>query len=103
MLRPKTVNKTKDIKTGSVLMAKPFWNENLYKKSVILITSHDKEGSEGLILNKESNLNIQLMLKGMSIALPVLYGGPMDKNAIACLHKMPLKGEQTGTEPMGKN
>src|SRR5256885_16065982 len=85
-LRTRKITKTE---IGFVLIAKPFWDDNNYKRSVILIVEHSHERSVGLIINKLSNLNIHSALNELNISLPLYYGGPFNKNLIIFLHNQP--------------
>jgi putative transcriptional regulator len=74
------------VEVGSVLLAQPFWQEQDYKRSVILILDHDKWGSTGIILNKLSNLNVQDILSDSNLYHPVYYGGPHKTDMITYVH-----------------
>src|SRR5689334_856401 len=84
----KTKNRS-DIEVGSVLIAKPFWEDNNYRRSVILIVEHAADRTIGLIINKLSNLNINSALNELKISQPLFYGGPISKNLIVFLHNQP--------------
>lgn len=76
----------KDIRVGSVLMAKPFWQDENYKRSVILILEHDKNGSAGLIINKPSTLSIHDALPELNILYPLHFGGPSEIKTVSYIH-----------------
>jgi putative transcriptional regulator len=60
-----------------------------YKRSVIFIVEHNHEGSVGIIINKLSNMNVNMALNELSVADPLLYGGPFNKRLIVFLHNQP--------------
>lgn len=74
------------IKTGICLIAKPFWDDNTYKRSVIFIVEHSEEGSVGIILNKESNLDVHTALPEINVKMPLFYGGNFNKNLIVPIY-----------------
>lgn len=45
---------TQALANGKVVIARNFWDNELYHRSVILILEHDDEGTVGIILNKAS-------------------------------------------------
>ncbi len=77
------------VKSGSILIAKPFWEDNIYKRSVIYITDHDREKSIGLIINKLSNLSVHSALVDLNIQLPLLFGGQSGKKFVNFIHSYP--------------
>ena len=81
--------KAPEVEVGSILIAKPFWEDNIYKRSVIFIVEHNHERTIGLIVNKLSNLNVHSALHELKLPIPLLYGGPMSKNLIVFLHNQP--------------
>lgn len=78
------------IQPGTLLIAPPSVQNNIWAKSVILITEHHERGSLGLILNRRSNFsliefaeqcNIELDLPGQ-----VYIGGPVNQKSFCMLH-----------------
>jgi putative transcriptional regulator len=88
-MRPRIQRKVKEsreIRIGSVLIAKPFWQDENYKRSVILLLEHDTNGSAGLILNKPSTLSIHDALPELNILYPLYYGGPSEIKTVSYIH-----------------
>src|SRR5689334_3708289 len=85
-IRPRKITKTE---VGFILIAKPFWDDNIYKRSVILVVEHSHDHSVGLIINKLSNLNIHSALNELNVSQPLYYSGPFNKNLIVFLHNQP--------------
>jgi len=75
------------IQAGSILVAQPFWNEECYKRSVIILLEHDFEGSTGIILNKASNLEVRDALPELNLRTTLYYGGPSSIKTIAYIHQ----------------
>ncbi len=87
-MRPR-IQKVKDkseIRVGSVMISKPFWNDENYKRSVILLLEHDKQGSAGLIINKPSTLSIHDALPELNILYPLFFGGPSEIKTVSYIH-----------------
>jgi putative transcriptional regulator len=77
------------VQTGSVLIAQPFWQDEKYRRSVIVILEHTNEGSKGIILNKLSTLMINEALPELEAGLPLFYGGPFNPEIISFIHSYP--------------
>ena len=75
------------LETGSILLSQPFWQEEEYKRSVILVVKHDEEGSTGIILNKLSNLKVEDALPDLHYGQPLYFGGPTGKEYISFIHR----------------
>lgn len=81
--------KTKEIpkmEAGAILIAQPFWLEEMYQRVVILILEHNSSGTTGILLNKKSNLMIVEALPSLNILKPLYYGGAFDTKVISYLH-----------------
>lgn len=82
--------KAQPIHFGSCLVAKPFWGQSDYARSVILIVEHSEIGSVGIMVNKESTLTIDQALREWGLGKNrVLYGGGRMKKSIVFLHDQP--------------
>lgn len=75
-----------EIKTGRILIAKPFWSDETYKRAVILLINHSSEGSTGVMLNKMSNLSVNDALPELEHHAPLYFGGPINKKTISYIH-----------------
>jgi putative transcriptional regulator len=74
------------ITVGSALIAQPFQPEEIYKRSVILITSHDENGTRGVILNKASDTTIHRAFPGIEAEDSVYFGGPLVHTTMTFIH-----------------
>ena len=96
-----------EITTGDIIVSTPCISKGLvFDKAVILIISHDKNGTAGIILNKFlNNLNGDEILKSLqtgsinnktetdnsTINLPVYFGGPIEQEKGIILHSNDYK------------
>ncbi len=87
------------LEKGSLLIASPDVDEDLYFKSVILICEHTPAGSFGLILNKPVSVDLpQEILPIESIAHPKVQlrlGGKSQQNQMMLLHTSEQNSDQT--------
>ncbi|WP_282628309.1 YqgE/AlgH family protein [Empedobacter sedimenti] len=79
----------KSIKKGTILVAKPTLTNDIFQRSVILITEHVESGSVGFILNRTSSLPISIFVSEIENGSIVYEGGPVDKDNIYYIHKRP--------------
>src|SRR5206468_3530109 len=77
---------SKEVEVGSLLIAKPFWQDIKYNRSVIILLNHDNVGSTGIILNKQTTLLVNDALPLLNTSLPLFYGGPFDTHTISYFH-----------------
>jgi putative transcriptional regulator len=89
MMKPRfqrRVTEKQEARVGSVLIAKPFWNEENYKRSVIFLLEHDRSGSAGIIINKPSTLSIHDALPELNVLYPLYFGGPSEIKTVSYIH-----------------
>ncbi len=80
-------------KTGKLLLAEPFLDDQHFGRSVILIGEHNNEGSFGFVLNhylKEVNLN-EFMSDFPHFETKIAEGGPVKKNNLYYIHTLGKK------------
>lgn len=75
------------LEPGNIIISKGFWNDEILQRSVIIVLEHSEQGSIGIILNKESNLQVNEALPGMPVNNRLLYGGPVNTKMIAFIHQ----------------
>jgi len=78
-----------EVHTGNILIAKPFWGDETYRRSVVLVLDHSPLASSGLILNKVSNLLVHDALPELEHDAALFYGGPNNKKTVSFLHSNP--------------
>ncbi len=94
------LNKLKP-KTGRLLIAEPFMDDPYFKRSVVLISEHNKEETFGFILNKPIEININDALEGFpQFDAPVFMGGPVQSDSLLYIHTQGNFIE--GSQPISK-
>ncbi len=63
---------------GCILVSEPFLQDAYFKRSVVLITEHNEEGSLGFVLNNPIDFNVTEIISDFpSIDALVGVGGPV--------------------------
>ncbi len=76
---------------GTLLISKPFMQDPNFKRTVLLITDHTKEGSIGFVLNKPSLLTLNEVLRDFPPFETMTYlGGPVQQETLHFIHKCKL-------------
>jgi putative transcriptional regulator len=87
-------------KLGRLLISEPFLMDPNFKRSVILITDHQEEGTVGFILNHPSALKLKDIVPELNEAnFPVYLGGPVETDTIHFIHRCPelmMAGQEVG-------
>jgi putative transcriptional regulator len=74
---------------GKVLLAEPFLQDSYFKRSVVLLTEHNNEGTLGFVLNNPINFGIDEILKDFpAINSLVSIGGPVRTDTIHYIHTL---------------
>ena len=75
---------------GSLLVAKPTVDDNCFGRSVILVISHDNDGSMGLILNRPTTLMLPDVIDFVNPPAQVrlFLGGPVGENVMFFIHTL---------------
>ena len=78
---------------GKILLATPAMNQGIFQDTVIFLCSHSKEGAMGIIINKPlpalsfTSICKDLEIQGSDpLEVPILFGGPVEKNRGIVLH-----------------
>jgi len=72
---------------GRILISAPFLGD-IFKRSVILLTEHNEEGSVGFILNKPTEFKLHEVLDDFpEFDAKVFLGGPVQQNSLNFIHK----------------
>lgn len=80
------------IKAGDILIAKPFLQDGHFKRSVIYLCEHNKEGSLGFIINKSHGLLLRDIFPHLKNAnFPLYEGGPVSSNQLFYTHTLGSK------------
>ena len=74
---------------GRVLVSEPFLQDEYFKRSVVLITEHNDEGTLGFVLNNPINYDASDILKDFpAIDAMVGIGGPVRTDTVHSIHSM---------------
>jgi len=76
------------LRTGKLLIAKPFMLDPHFKRAVVLVADHDKEeGTVGFILNRKTGLKLKELTDDFGeFDADVYYGGPVDNGSMYFIH-----------------
>jgi putative transcriptional regulator len=81
-------------KCGRILISEPFLSDNIFSRSVVLLTDYFNNSFMGLILNKPYQFKLHEMLDGINNTEILLYGGgPVDRDILYFLHKFSFVDE----------
>lgn len=73
---------------GSLLLSEPFMMDPNFKRSVVLLTEHNEQGSIGYVLNHKSTYTIADVLPDLEDAVfPVYIGGPVGNDTLHFIHR----------------
>ncbi|GHA58977.1 YqgE/AlgH family protein [Pontibacter akesuensis] len=77
--------------SGSILISEPYMGDPNFERSVVLLCSHEEEGSFGLVLNRASTLMLSDVLDVFSDDFDMLLGigGPVQYNTLHYIHRIP--------------
>ncbi len=75
--------------TGSILISEPFSKDAYFKRSIVLLTLNDEEGSVGFILNKEVEMSLHdLFGEDIDMDVSVSIGGPVSIDRVDYIHTL---------------
>ncbi len=87
--------------THHFLIAMPSLQDELFSKSVIYVCEHSERGALGLVINKPSDINLQVLFDKVDLPLmrkdlieaPVFQGGPLQTERGFVLHEPSFASE----------
>ena len=74
------------LKKGSIIFSQPLMNDDNFKRSIILICEHNKDGSFGYKLNDKIDPNNLNNGVDSLIRKKLYFGGPVDQNYLNFIH-----------------
>lgn len=75
------------LEKGRLLLSEPFLPDPNFKRTVVLLTEHDADGSIGFVLNRKTNLIINDVLESFpDFDAPLYLGGPVEQNTLHYIH-----------------
>lgn len=83
--------KTNNLKPGRgrILISEPFLYDYYFKRSVVLLAEHNREGSFGVIINKPMGLGFDEVVKDFPEFVGKVYlGGPVKTDSLFFIHTM---------------
>jgi len=85
------------ITAGDILIAKPFLQDGVFKRSIIYLCQHNNEGSLGFIINKSHGMFLGDIFPNLKNSnFPIFDGGPVSPNQLFYTHTLgsKLKGSK---------
>lgn len=77
------------LEQGKLLVSEPFLADPYFKRTVVLVSEHSKEGSVGFILNKLTDIKLSEAIKDFPESnFPVYFGGPVQMDTLHYIHKL---------------
>lgn len=74
---------------GKFLVSEPFLSDPYFKRSVVMLSEHNEEGSVGFILNKPTDIKINDAIKDFpKIDSNLYFGGPVQTDSLQYIHKL---------------
>lgn len=74
---------------GRILISEPYSVDKLFKRSVVLLTEDNEDGSVGFILNKPINMPISSVVQNFSdITAKLSLGGPVQQESLYYVHTL---------------
>jgi len=74
---------------GKLLLSEPFSQDPNFKRTVVLLVTHDEEGSVGFVLNRPMDLKLEEIIDEFdSSHLPVWDGGPVQRDSLFYIHTL---------------
>ncbi len=75
---------------AKLILSSPFLDDLHFKRTVILLTEHNDQGSMGFILNRPTDLTLQDALDDFpAFDAPLYFGGPVQPEIMQFIHKIP--------------
>ncbi len=90
--------KTNNVKPGRgmILISEPFLYDYYFRRSVVLLAEHNKEGSFGVIINKPMEVNFAEVVKDFPDFEGTVYlGGPVKTDSLFFIHTLGNKIENS--------
>lgn len=79
-----------ELTKGTLLLSRPYLEDENFERSVILLCDHSDEGSFGLVLNDISEFSLgEVLEKNEEIENTLFFGGPVEHNTLHYIHNVP--------------
>jgi putative transcriptional regulator len=74
---------------GSILISEPYLSDFHFRRTVVLISDHNSDGSVGFVMNRLVDLMTSDVIPGMMKQdFPLFFGGPVEPNTLHFIHKV---------------
>ena len=78
-----------DLQKGRLLISEPFLMDMKFRRTIVLLSDHNEEGSVGFILNRLLTLTSNEIVPDiLEYDFPLFYGGPVEPNTLHFIHKV---------------
>ncbi|MFC2117852.1 YqgE/AlgH family protein [Bacteroidota bacterium] len=78
-----------DPEKGKVLISEPFLQDTYFKRSVVLLTEHNEDGSIGFVLNNPIDFSLDEILKNFpDFEANISLGGPVSTSTVHFIHSL---------------
>ena len=76
------------LEPGTLLVAAPVMDDPNFRRTVVLLCDHGKEGSFGLVLNQPTDASLGDVMEGYFVDDPPLFlGGPVQRETLHFVHR----------------
>ncbi|MGB0525321.1 MAG: YqgE/AlgH family protein [Flammeovirgaceae bacterium] len=84
------LNNDNEVRSGDFLLAEPMLLDPNFQRTVVIVCEHkDDEGSFGLIVNRQADVNIEQLEDFLYLQGNLYVGGPVQQNTLHFLHQIP--------------
>lgn len=81
------MNLETQISKGKLLLSEPFMPDPNFKRTVILLTEHNEEGTVGFVLNRVLEVSLNDVVENFpKFEAPLFYGGPVQPDTLHFVH-----------------
>ncbi len=78
---------------GRVLITEPFLEDDYFERSIVLLCSHNEEGTFGFVLNNFIDIRLQDIIDFPDFDTRISIGGPVGKDNLYFIHTLGKKIE----------
>lgn len=80
---------TQTVEKGTVLLAEPFSLDSNFRRTAVVLTEHQSEGTVGFIMNRKMDVELTDLLTDFpEISADVFFGGPVATDSLHYLHNV---------------
>ncbi|MCB0664193.1 MAG: YqgE/AlgH family protein [Saprospiraceae bacterium] len=80
---------TQTVEKGTVLLAEPFSLDTNFRRTAVVLTEHQDEGTVGFIMNRKMDVELTDLLSDFpELNADVFFGGPVATDSLHYLHNV---------------